>query len=108
MEIRESQTLSLTGSYETNFNLGDLSGDGSNAVKTQLRAGFDFATYTLRRHYNSLPWDQNPFFDVYGYQSTYYDSKDSTGKLRDFLAQPYKPFKGALWRRRGSRTRRSY
>lgn len=97
LEIRDSKTLSLSGSYETNFLLGDQSGDGENAVRTQVRTGFDFAHYTLRRHSNSLPWDQNPFFDVYGYESTYFNSKDSTGALREFLSQPYNPFKGALW-----------
>lgn len=97
LELRESTTLTLSGSYESNFSLGDQSGDGANAIRTQLRTGFDFAHYTLRRHQNSLPWDENPFFDVYGYESTYYNSKDSTGELRDFLAQPYNPFKGALW-----------
>lgn len=97
LEIRESSWFTLQGKYETNFLLGDQTGDGSNAVQTNLRTGFDFSYYTLRRHQNSLPWDQNPFFDVYGFESTYFNSKDTTGRLTDFLAQPYHPFHGSLW-----------
>ena len=96
LEIRESSTLSLKGAYETNFDLGNTA-NPEETVKTQLRAGFDFAYYTLRRHNNSLPWDPNPFFDVYGFDATYFASVDSTGRLREFLSQPYHPFKGAVW-----------
>ena len=97
LEIRESSWFTFQGKYETNFLLGDKSGDGSNAVRTNLRAGFDFSYFTLRRHNNSLPWDQNPFFDIYGFESTYFNSKDTSGRLTDFLAQPYHPYQGAIW-----------
>ena len=59
LEIRDSKTLSFKGAYETNFEL-DLSG-ADTSIRTNLRAGFDFATYTIRRHNNSLPWDTDPF-----------------------------------------------
>ena len=96
LEIRESTTMTFKGAYETNFNLGNTA-NKEETVRTQLRAGFDFAYYTLRRHNNSLPWDARPFFDVYGFDATYFTSIDSTGRLQDFLAQPYHPFKGSVW-----------
>jgi len=89
IEIRESTTLSFAGNYETNLDLGN--------VKTQIKAGFDFETFTLRRHSNQNPWDQNPFFDIYGYSSTYFTSKDTTGRLASFLESPYHPWRGGLY-----------
>ncbi len=97
LEVRETSWVTLEGKYASTFKLGDQSGDGSNAIETNLRAGFDFSYYTLRRHNNSLPWDQNPFFDVYGFESTYFNSKDTTGRLTEFLAQPYHPYHGSFW-----------
>lgn len=88
LETREATELRLKGNYETNFDIGD--------VKTQLKAGFELAQTTLRRNSNNLPWDGNPFFDVYGYESTYFDS-DTTGTLKAFFLEPYKPLEGALY-----------
>lgn len=34
-------------------------------VRHDLAVGFEFRQHTLRRHYNSLPWSSNPFYDVY-------------------------------------------
>jgi TonB dependent receptor/Carboxypeptidase regulatory-like domain/TonB-dependent Receptor Plug Domain len=88
LEIRESTVFNGKGNYETNFDLGE--------VKTQVRAGFEFKTSSLRRHENNLPWETNPFFDVYGYDANYFDS-DTTGTLRDFFTKPYKPIEGGLY-----------
>lgn len=88
LEVREAVTLELKGNYETNFNLGE--------VATQVKAGFEFSQATLRRHDNSLPWEVNPFFDVYGYDANYFNI-DETGTLRNFFKEPYKPIEGALY-----------
>ncbi|MBS1913811.1 MAG: TonB-dependent receptor [Bacteroidetes bacterium] len=89
LEIRESTVLNLKGNYETNFDMGD--------VKTQLKAGVELKQSTLSRNMNSLPWDPNPFFDVYGYDALYFAQSDTTGTLRDFFSKPYKPLEGALY-----------
>jgi outer membrane cobalamin receptor len=34
----------------------------------QVKAGFEINDYTINRHYNSLPWDAQPFIDVYEYK----------------------------------------
>jgi outer membrane receptor for ferrienterochelin and colicin len=34
----------------------------------QVKAGFEVNDYTIKRHYNSLPWDAQPFIDVYEYK----------------------------------------
>lgn len=89
LEVREATVLNLKGNYETNFALGE--------VKTQVRAGFELNQSTLRRHENNLPWDPNPFFDVYGYDAHYFSGIDTTGTLADFFSKPYKPLDGALY-----------
>lgn len=88
LEIRESTVLDFKGNYETNFDLGE--------VKTQVKTGFEFKQSTLRRHENNLPWETNPFFDIYGYDANYF-TNDTTGTLRDFFSKPYKPIEGALY-----------
>jgi hypothetical protein len=88
LETRDATVLELKGNYETNFNIGD--------VKTQVKSGFEFSRSTLRRHENSLPWEPNPFFDVYGYESDYFNL-DTTGTLKNFFAEPYNPIQGALY-----------
>jgi len=88
LEIRESTVLNLKGNYETNFDLGD--------VKTQVKAGFEMKRSTLRRHANNLPWDINPFYDIYGYDATYFGN-DSTNTLRNFFSKPYQPIEGGLY-----------
>jgi len=34
----------------------------------QIKAGFEVNSYTINRHYNSLPWDAQPFIDIYEYK----------------------------------------
>jgi|GEM_PF-187686 len=88
LEVREATSMGLKGAYETNFNLGE--------VATQVKAGFELTQTTLRRHENNLPWEANPFFDVYGYDASYFDN-DESGTLREFFKEPYKPIDGALY-----------
>ncbi len=88
LEVREAMSIGLKGNYETNFQLGE--------VQTQVKSGFEFTQTTLRRHENNLPWEGNPFFDVYGYDVSYFNS-DTTGTLRNFFKEPYKPIEGALY-----------
>jgi len=88
-EQRTSRTINLKGAYETNMRLGEVTG--------AIKAGFELSAYTLRRHSNSLPWDQNPFFDIYGYSANYFRYKDTSGALKEFFAAPYKPWEGALY-----------
>lgn len=89
LEQREAVELRLKGNYETNF-------DVVENLRAQIKAGFEVGQTTLRRHENNLPWNPVPFFDVYGYSSTYFLS-DSTGRLSKFFEQPYKPIDGALY-----------
>ncbi len=90
LEERESETVSLTASVETNVTLG--------SVAAQLRTGGEVNFYTLRRHQNSLPWNSRPFFDIYGYDGATYFGSDSVGRaMAAFLADPYHPVDGAVW-----------
>lgn len=90
IEFRESNTLTFTGAYETFIDLND--------VRTRVKVGGEFSTYTLRRHNNSNPDDQDPFFDIYGFRfDSYFRLKEPTGRIADFLSNPYTPWKGAFY-----------
>jgi hypothetical protein len=89
LEFRDSRVISLKGGYESHLDFGD--------VAAQLRAGFEFSSFNLSRHYNSLPWSPNPFFDVYGEQALYYDTTRVGQTLRNYLAEPFSPYEGALY-----------
>ncbi|MCE7933388.1 MAG: hypothetical protein DYG96_02220 [Chlorobi bacterium CHB2] len=88
-EYRASTKMALNAAYEGMFTIGEIG--------AEVKAGVDAARYTLRRHSNALPWDQNPFFDVYGISSNYFTFKDTTGKLNEFFASPYHPWELALY-----------
>jgi outer membrane receptor protein involved in Fe transport len=34
----------------------------------QIKSGFEINSYKITRHYNSLPWDAQPFIDIYEYK----------------------------------------
>jgi len=80
----------------------------------QLKAGLEFTNYAIRRYRNTLPWDPEPFLQMYGYQmivDTLFDATtgDVTSVNRtvkeyngtDYVAwlkyEPYKPWTGALY-----------
>ncbi len=88
-ELRESRTLAFKGQMEHSFTLGDVEG--------RVRVGGDISIYDLSRHSNSLPWDQNPFFDIYGYEAGYFRYKDTSGQLEEFFANSYTPWEGAVF-----------
>jgi len=56
-EFRSQNFLQFDGFYNANIDAGDITHN--------FKAGFEVRTYELRRHNNSLPWDGNPFFDIY-------------------------------------------
>jgi len=47
--------------FDGNYNLLAEDKEFTHAFK----AGFETRLYTVKRHYNGLPWDDNPFYDVY-------------------------------------------
>lgn len=56
-EFRSQKFLQADGFYNVNITAGDISHN--------FKTGFEVRSYQLRRHNNSLPWDGNPFFDIY-------------------------------------------
>jgi len=89
LEFREQEEIAFRGNYQTDLALSD-------SVTARIQAGGELSLFTLRRHSNSLPWDGNPFFDVYGYEAPYFLA-DSTGQLKEFFSKPYKPLRGAAY-----------
>lgn len=87
LDFRNTTRIKFDGEYNSRLDLGD--------VKATVLAGFDFESSTMRRHYNSLPWDQKPFFDVIGYQTNYF--KDRGAETEAFFEKPFTPYKGAFY-----------
>lgn len=74
-----------------NYNL-NIDGDFSHMIKT----GFEVRFYENSRHYNSLPWDSNPFFDVYSadWGGNIYTMDDEVYKM---TSKPYEPFRASVF-----------
>ena len=78
-QLDGNYTLSLDGEFDHMF-----------------KAGFEGRIYEMHRHMNSLPWDGNPFFDVYTDEwggNLYTTDQDVKTKT----SQPYKPYRGSLY-----------
>ncbi|MFH1335964.1 MAG: TonB-dependent receptor [Candidatus Zixiibacteriota bacterium] len=66
----------FVSSYDTrNFqkrgsNVKTLKFDITSQVNfnNQIKSGFEVNSYKITRHYNSLPWDAQPFIDIYTYK----------------------------------------
>jgi hypothetical protein len=87
LEFRESDTWTVDGNFTKVF---------EGEFRHMFRTGFEFSLFTLKRHMNSLPWDGNPFFDVYtnDWDGNFY-TMDSVGKMR--TSQAYNPIKGSAY-----------
>jgi len=74
-----------------NYNLM-INGDFDHMIK----AGFEVRLYDNARHYNSLPWDSNPFFDVYTSEwgGNLYTDSEEVDKL---TSQSYKPIRASAY-----------
>lgn len=89
-EFRKGNYWQVDGNYNLSIDGGDQG--FSHLIKT----GFEFRFYTQRRHQNSLPWDGNPFFDVYTEEwggNLYADNDEVKAKT----SKPYKPYRGAFY-----------
>ncbi|GAB1430563.1 hypothetical protein MASR2M18_13960 [Ignavibacteria bacterium] len=61
-----------------------------------FKAGFELRLYENRRHYNSLPWDANGFFDIYTDEfggNIYADSAN----VYNATSKPKKPMSASLY-----------
>ncbi len=86
-QFRSSNYWQVEGSYTQS-----IDGEFSHMFK----AGLDFRFYKLERHWNSLPWVSNPFFDVYTSQwgGDLYATDSSAWQK---ISKPYNPVLGALY-----------
>ena len=87
-EFRKSHYFQLDGYITSRVEAG--------SVVHLLKAGFEARFLTLRRHYNSLPWDGNAFFDVYTDEwggNIYAENQ----QVWDLTSKPYKPYTVAAY-----------
>ena len=85
--FRKGNYWQIDGNYSLN-----IDGDFSHMIKT----GFEVRLYENARHYNSLPWDSNPFFDVYTDEwggNLYTDIED----VYELTSEPYRPFRASVY-----------
>lgn len=87
-DFRRSQFLQLDGNFNTVITAGE--------TQHNIKAGFEFRTFTVGRHYNSLPWDPNGFYDIYteDFGGNIYASTENIQKL---TGQSKKPFSGSVY-----------
>lgn len=86
-EFRRSNYWQIDGNYTL-----AVEGEFNHMFKT----GFEVQMYELKRHMNSLPWDANPFFDVYTDDwggNLYADNQ----KVYDKTSKPYRPITGGVY-----------
>ncbi len=71
-----------------------LSKDGQ--FSHMFKTGFELRFYTLEKHSNSLPWDSNPFFDVYSdrWGGNLYAENDAVKQL---TSKAYQPWRGSFY-----------
>jgi outer membrane receptor protein involved in Fe transport len=86
LEFRKSNYLQADANFTAIFNTSE---DFNHTIKT----GFETRFYTLRRHNNTLPWDGNPFFDIYGEENIYAENAE----VRNRTSDPYTPITGAIY-----------
>ncbi len=87
-QFRYGNYWQVEGSYTNSFQTGDFS--------HIFKGGIDFRFFEQHRHYNSMPWDGNPFFDVYTDKfggNIYADDPNIYAKT----SLPYKPSKYAAY-----------
>ncbi|MFN4767902.1 MAG: TonB-dependent receptor [Ignavibacteria bacterium] len=89
-EFRSQNFLQFDGFYNANIDAGEITHN--------FKAGFEVRSYELRRHNNSLPWDGNPFFDIYTdeYGGNIY-SKNAINPqvVNDRTGKPMKPIEAS-------------
>ncbi|MBI5325775.1 MAG: TonB-dependent receptor [Ignavibacteriae bacterium] len=86
-EFRNSNYWQIDGSYTQS-----IDGEFSH----MLKAGMDLRFYQLDRHQNSLPWTDNPFFDVYTdkWGGNLYAPDTASWEA---TSKPYKPISGGIF-----------
>lgn len=86
-EFRRSNYWQVDGNYTL-----AVEGEFNHMFKT----GFEVQIYEIKRHMNSLPWDANPFFDVYTNDwggNIYADNQ----KVYDKTSKPYRPITAGMY-----------
>jgi len=89
LEFRDQYYWQIDGNYTNSFKTGS---DFSHLFKT----GFQLQLFELHRHYNGMPWDGNPFFDLFTDKyggNIYADNK----AIYDKTSKPFKPTQFAMY-----------
>ena len=78
-----------------NYNLDITAGEVSHKIKT----GFEFNTFEIERFSNSLPWDENGFFDVYTsrFDGNVYADENKSSFFYQQTSTPYNPWDAAVF-----------
>lgn len=88
MDFRNQNFWQFDGNFNALFETGE--------VKHTLKTGFELRLYENRRHYNSLPWDANGFFDIYTDEfggNIYADNQ----KVFNETSKPKRPWSGSFF-----------
>jgi hypothetical protein len=77
---KQNYTLAVDNLFWSSYDTRDYQTRGSDVYTAkfdltsqvdfhnQVKSGFEVNSYKITRHYNSLPWDAQPFIDIYEYK----------------------------------------
>lgn len=89
-QYRKTSYWQLDGSYEMIVD--------NSKFKHAIKAGFDFRSYELHRHYSPSPWSESSSFDVYtdNWGGSFYIPEEYTA-ARALTSKPYEPIKASVY-----------
>lgn len=91
LDFRFSSYIRVDGNYNLDIKVGE--------IEHKIKTGFEFNTFEVERFNNSLPWDENGFFDVYTsrFDGNIYAAEDKNSAFYQETSKPYKPWDGAFF-----------
>lgn len=89
-QFRRSNYWQVDGFLESNYN-GD-----EETPSHSFKTGFEVQLYQLSLHSNSLPWDGNPYYDVYS-SDWGGDLYTESASAKEKTSKPFKPMRAAFY-----------
>lgn len=94
VDFRNSRYFQIDGNLTHVF-------ESDTNTRHNLRAGFELRLMRLARHYNATPWQQDPFYDVFGSDyggNLYFDvTSPASVAAKTASEQPYTPITASVY-----------
>jgi len=93
-EFRKGNYWQLDGNY--NLEIAESGDNKKDKFSHHFKTGFELRYYTVKRHSNQMPWDGNPFFDIYTdeWGGNLYTTEEI---VKERTNKPYHPYRGSVY-----------